>query len=58
MNIANYVRAIIARFEAIFETPQARRLWGLPMGGWVERQRRVLEPTIRQGWKITEGPPP
>ena len=57
MNIGNYVRAIIARFQPIFETQQARRLWGLPRGGWVERQRPVLGPTIRQGWKVTEGPP-
>jgi hypothetical protein len=56
MNIGNYVRAIIARFEPIFDTPQARRLWGLPRGGWVERQRPVLGPTIRQGWRITEAP--
>jgi hypothetical protein len=57
MNIANYVRAIIARFEPIFETPRARHLWGLPRGGWVERERPVPGPTIRQGWRITEAPP-
>jgi hypothetical protein len=57
MSIGNYVRAIIARFEPIFETPQARRLWGLPRGGWVERERPVLGPAIRAGWKITKGPP-
>jgi hypothetical protein len=57
MNIANYVRGIIARFQPEFETPQARRIWGLPRGGWVEQQRPVLGPTIRQGWKVTEGPP-
>jgi hypothetical protein len=56
MNIANYVRAIIARFQPIFETPQARRLWGLPRGGWVEQQRPTLGPTVRQGWKRTEVP--
>lgn len=56
MSIANYVRAIIARFQPVFETPQARRLWGLPRGGWVEQQRPTLGPTIRQGWKLTEVP--
>jgi hypothetical protein len=57
MNIGNYVRVIIARFQPIFETPQARTLWGLPRGGWVERERPALGPTIRAGWKVTEAPP-
>lgn len=56
MNIGNYVRVIIARFQPIFETPQARSLWDLPRGGWVERERPALGPTIRAGWKVTEVP--
>ncbi len=57
MNIGNYVRAIIVRFQPVFETQQARRLWGMSRGGWVERQRPILGPTIRQGWRLTEAPP-
>jgi hypothetical protein len=58
MDIGNYVRAIIARFEPIFETPQARRLWGLPRGGWVEREPARWGRTTRQGWAVTSMLPP
>jgi len=34
--ISEWVKSVIAWFEPQFETPRARRLWGLPRGDWIE----------------------
>jgi len=57
MAIANYVQAILLRFEPIFETKHARKLWNLPRGGWVEREPARWGRVKRQGWKTTKAPP-
>jgi len=41
------VEELLWRFEREFETPVARKLWGLPRGGWIEsapRRRRRIDP--------------
>lgn len=38
--ISRVVEALLYRFEREFETPVARKLWGLPRGGWIERAPR------------------
>jgi hypothetical protein len=50
--IANWVQALLAWFEPQFETPQARRLWHLPRGGWVERPMPAYGRPRRQGWTV------
>jgi hypothetical protein len=57
MAIANYVQAILLRFEPVFETPHARKLWDLPRGGWVEREPARWGRATRQGWKLEPAQP-
>jgi len=41
---------ILERFRPEFETPTARKLWGLPRGGWIEAER-IRKPRTRVvGW--------
>ncbi len=60
--IATWVQGLLAWFEPQFETPQARRLWDLPRGGWVERSVKAYGRAKRQGWKVEDAqastPPP
>jgi hypothetical protein len=35
-DIGDWVQSLLAWFVPEFETPRARRLWGLPRGGWIE----------------------
>jgi hypothetical protein len=36
VNLGNWVRSVIDAFAPQFENGQARSLWGLPRGGWIE----------------------
>ncbi len=50
--IGDWVTAVIAHFEPAFETPSARRLWGLPRGSWVEREP-LRKPRVEIGrWTV------
>jgi hypothetical protein len=55
--IATWVQGLLAWFEPQFETPQARRLWDLPRGGWVERPMPVYGRARRRGWKVPRAQP-
>jgi hypothetical protein len=55
--IGNWVQGLLAWFEAEFDTPQARRLWDLPRGGWVERSINAYGRPQRQGWKVEQAQP-
>lgn len=56
-HIGDWVEHVIQRFEPIFETPHARRLWGLPRGSWVETEP-LRRPRVSIGrWRL-EGPHP
>lgn len=37
-HVGDWVTQVVEYFQPVFETPRARRLWGLPRGSWVERQ--------------------
>jgi hypothetical protein len=51
-DIGEYVKAIVERFQPVFETEQSRRLWGLPRGSWVERESARWGRATRQGWTL------
>jgi hypothetical protein len=55
--IGGVVSGAIEYFEPIFQTPKARRLWGLPRGGWVERETFPWKPPTLAGWTV-EPPEP
>lgn len=57
MSIANYVQAILLRFEPVFETTHAHELWELPRGGWVEREHASWGRAQSRGWKLERAPP-
>jgi hypothetical protein len=47
-DIGEWVEALIAWFMPEFETPRARRLWGQPRGGWIERSPLRMKATFYQ----------
>jgi hypothetical protein len=53
--IAGWVENVIQHFEPVFETPQARRLWGLPRGSWVESRPLPKPRKWVSGWRVVEG---
>ncbi|MBS1870880.1 MAG: hypothetical protein JSS99_14595 [Actinobacteria bacterium] len=53
--IAGWVETVIQSFEPVFETPQARRLWGLPRGSWVESRPLTSRRKSTSGWRLVEG---
>ncbi len=56
--IGNWVQSVIERFEPVFETKQARQLWGLPRGGWIEAEPLRRGRTWVRGWEIASGQDP
>jgi hypothetical protein len=59
--IGHWVAKVIESFKPVFETPQARRLWGLPRGSWIESESLPQRRTWIGSWDVTEGhpsPPP
>jgi hypothetical protein len=58
-NIGNWVEMVIRYFEPVFETPHARRLWGLPRGSFVERELlRVKTSGEARAWTEGHDTPP
>lgn len=56
-DVGNGITQIIQGFEPVFETPRARRLWGVPRERWPERQPRHI-PRVRPGrWSLADGQP-
>jgi len=50
--IANWVAGLMGWFRPEFETRQARRVWGLPRGGWVEGPQLAFGRPTQQGWTV------
>jgi hypothetical protein len=57
-DIGGWVGAIIERFAREFETPLARRLWGLPRGSWIDAEPLRRGRTYVGEWTLTHDPPP
>jgi hypothetical protein len=54
-HIGDWVAHVVRYFEPAFETPQARRLWGLPRGSWVESAPPRRARTSVGAWMWIEG---
>lgn len=54
-HIADWITALIQRFEPIFETPRARRLWGVPRDGWIEREPPRVPRARTHPWELPDG---
>lgn len=54
--IGKWIQGLLGWFAKEFETPQARRLWDLPRGGWVERPMGAYGRPTRAGWTVEERP--
>jgi hypothetical protein len=50
--IANWVGGLVSWFAPEFETPHARRLWGLPRGGWIEKPMPAYGRPKHRGWTV------
>lgn len=55
-DIGDWVSSIIGYFTPEFETPRARRLWGLPRGSWVDAEPLRRGRTYVGEWQLTNLP--
>jgi hypothetical protein len=53
--ISQWIGGAFEHFQPAFETPQARRLWDLPRGGWIERETYPWKRATLSEWTIEAG---